>query len=249
MAIQIISGTTTKYLENSQNTVSFNLRQTPTVGNVLVAAVLSYQGLSPSITDNQTGNTYINQIGETVGSAMNVFLFTCIVNSASGTFTLTVTGIDPNNNLSGSVLVYEVAGLDTNNLVSGSAANTATSDASGTDLTSSLTNTKATSIFFATFGPEANGAVTVTAGQGFSFDPTNGVVLFSDGVSPRTALEYQIVNTIAPQQGYLNYTASFGNSIFNAVILCLNGFQQTPNVLESSAINTYTGYKDEVAIY
>jgi hypothetical protein len=192
MALSIITGTTTRGTTASASSIVMNLNQTPTVGNTLIVGITAGNATSPTLADNQTGNTYHLVGSESTAAAANVFLYYCVVNGASGTFTITAGSL---GSQADDVYVYEVAGIDTSNpFTNGNVAVAfGTTDASGNAPAGSVQNTVANSIYFTCLTD--NGIQHIfTPGAGWTVDTTNGRDI---NVAQEGGLDYQIVSTIA----------------------------------------------------
>ncbi len=94
--------------------LSVNLAALPTVGNALLIGIALFQNTGgsdvTSVTDNQTGNTYVKiaESAETSGEVAMIYACESIA-SASGTFTLTVNTNSANDYMT--VGVAEISGL------------------------------------------------------------------------------------------------------------------------------------------
>ena len=110
-SLAVVSATTTKKVNTTTISTTMNLAQLPTVGNMIVIGITSAHGTAPTITDNQTYNTYQMVTSSTSSAGPNVFLYYGIVAVSSGTFTLTVTNLNATVGDSADIFAYEVSGI------------------------------------------------------------------------------------------------------------------------------------------
>lgn len=110
-SLAIVSANSTKKVNTTTTSTTMNMTQLPTVGNILVFAIVSSHATAPVITDNQTNNTY-NAIGSSTTTAgPNIFLYYCVVAQSSGTYTLTITGLNATSGDSADIFAMEISGI------------------------------------------------------------------------------------------------------------------------------------------
>lgn len=225
MALAIVTGTTT---EGHSNAASFNLtlRQTPTIGNILVVWVEQFAGTPSGITcsDNQAsgGNTYSPITFASFAGGPGGRFFYAKITKATGTFTLSLGSLNSQGN---AAMVYEVSGQDaTTPYTSEQNSNTGSATAGAIAASAAVTNTtNPNSIIFNALSSGGNGAITQPAT--WSIDSTNAEE--TDGSNYEVGgLAYKIVSSTASQSG--SWT-TFANTAYVTVVVVFQQASTTNN--------------------
>lgn len=131
------------------------LTNTPTVGNLLVVFV-TYSSTVPTVSDNQ-GNTYTPQAAQANADVGGIRVFTCPVNTSSGSFTLTFNSDTSSSGAS----VYELSNANTATIIDGTPG-TFSATGFGTGSFSISLGTAANAGSLALVGMTASGGQTTT---------------------------------------------------------------------------------------
>lgn len=141
---------------------------TPAAGNLIIVAVSSagLNAVATGVTDNQTGNTYI-QVGSAVADASgnNIQIFFAQNVASTGTFTITTTF--GGATVGATASIFEYSGAAT---VGALLANTTGTGTSTTPASASLTPGENNCLVIAALADSAGDGTTITAGTNFTLE-------------------------------------------------------------------------------